>query len=761
MSRVKYIFTALFLLLIPALLEGQDGKEEPFANLPELKDDASFIQGSFANGINYCFAENNTDKGMMNISLVQKMDSSIDEQELMNIAREGFSKVDFVSPSFNGFLSRHGIYPSADGYVSVCKGALHFNIERLSSAMNENVLDSTFISIFELASILSAKGTDSKSQLLMISGDVDSKTMIGRLKLLSLFIPRKNGDVPELEYSWDSTKVSNAYFKVNHHHGISEITVGRKEARPPKQYMKTVLPVISDKLANEFGWLVEKRLVSAFSSRKMAISTEFQHITACDGPYDEEIMLNIVCPSADTATVKTILMDELTRLYTWGLNDEEYACVENSYKYRWMQQAKTYIKDNSELQKTGKAAWLYNGSLANDISKIDFVYRDMSLEVKTRLFNNYMSRLLEKLCTKNPYLPRSLQSVSNSRVQTCIDSHADVPAMKAPKDKDEYMTGGKIWTFANNVNIIHKKMDTKGLAYYSYAVKGSRQDTDIDNFASIDGLPDDIFSNYLASTGIEMKVNLQPADVRLEGCVIEENLEQLIKILVAFSAQKENTGCLGANNYKLLVIVSDYTDEQIKTLASKYVYGLRPGVKWKATMESDDSWDRDLNLRGFLTQEKFFTIDRTVNNEAVADVASYALLGALAKEFDGCDVYPGNWSAFVGTEGKYHLIYGVHSFNSVKDNPYFTINGEKELKFRLSKVLWQLSGKMISKEELEEYKLRAANAHESRSKTPSFIIDLAVNRYVANKDFSRYASRVNLVTAEQIQNFYATATSSN
>lgn len=761
MSRFNYIFTGLFLLFSLAVMHGQNSGGALPEGLPELKDDPAFVRGSFANGINYCFAENKTDKGMLNISLVQKMDSSIDEEELMRIAREGFSKVRFVKPGFSSFLSRHGIYPSKEGYVKVCKGSLHFDIYHLSSAIKEDVLDSTFISIFELASILSAKGVDSKSQLLMISGDMDSKTMLGRLKLLSLFIPKRNGEVPELEYSWDSTKVSNAYFKVNHYHGISEIQVGRKEARPPKQYMKTVLPVISDKLANEFGWLVDNHLVSAFSARGIAASTEFHHITASDGPYDEEILLNIVCPSADTATVKTILIDELTRLYTWGLNEEEYACVENSYKYRWMHKAKSFITDNDVLQNKGKAAWLYNGSLASDLSKIEFVYRDMSMEVKTRLFNNYMSRLLEKLVVKNPYLPKSLQNVSNNRVQACVDSHANVPPLKAPKDKEEYMTGGKMWTFSNNVNVIHKKMATRGLVYFTYAVKGSRQYTDEDNFKSIDGLPEDVFANYLASTGVDLQVDLQPADVCLKGCVIEENLEQLLKILVAFSDQNINTMALGPRNYKILVMVSDYTDEQIKALVSKYVSGLRPGEKWKNAMDTDDDLDRKLDLRGFVTHEKVFTIDRNVNNEAVADVAYHALMGALAQEFDGCDVYPGNWSGFVGTEGVFHLIFGVHSLESVKNNPLFTINGEKELKYRLSRVLWKLSNRTISQEQLDEYKKRAANARESRSKTPEYIIDLAVNRYAGNKDFSRYSSRVNLVTAEQIQNFYATATSSN
>lgn len=732
------------------------------ASLPTLKDDLPVKKGKLANGINWYFASNPSQKGLMNLSLVQKTDHNLSEEELEALAGQYFSMVDVVPGSFQSFLSRNGISPSADGWFSVQRGSVHYNIDNLSSAMPEAVVDSTLLAVLCLASKMNGEGAPSQSQAIFISGDFDQNAMLGKLKLLSLIAHGTPGEVPVADYDSNQSGRSDSGLEVIRGEGLSSIKVVWNEARTPMEYIRTVLPVVSDKLAGEFGHMLTNHLDKVFVQSGIKAWCEFSHTGSLRSPYAESLVLTVNCLSSVTDQVCEMVQTELSRLYTWGVNEVEYSYLEDACKYAWIKKSKNPMVSNEWLQECCKASFLYGAPLTGEAEKVKFAYRPMEATVKTRLFNDYMGKLLDQVASADSTLAKKSVLTSRSVVEQSLDSYVPDIVMKAPKDKDEYITGGVQWNFSNGVNVIFKKMKTDGLTYFCYAAKGGRQYADEDNFKTISGIHQDVFSNYLAAMGIDLDVKLQASDVRLEGNVVDENLEQMLKILVALSSQESNDKVFGPNNYKLLVLVTDRNPEEIRSMASRYVYGLRPGSRWHTAGEVDASRELYRDTRGFVYKEVVFPFDRSVINAVVADVSSYALKAALAMEFDGCGLYGDVYYEFLGYPvGDFRLVYGVRQLPKGSWHQDTGTPGEREINYRLMKVLRSLESGGITPAQLAEYKGRAKNARLSLANTAQYYVQLAADRYLDNKDMSRYPSRVESVTAAQINAFYAAAAASD
>ena len=95
------------------------------------------FEDSISNGVKYYFADNKSAKGLMDIALVQKMDSSLDDAALVDIARRRFASAAFRGLPIETFLSRNGILPGEKGYVEAEPGSIHYHFTGLASSRPE------------------------------------------------------------------------------------------------------------------------------------------------------------------------------------------------------------------------------------------------------------------------------------------------------------------------------------------------------------------------------------------------------------------------------------------------------------------------------------------------------------------------------------------------------------------------------------------------------------------------------------------------
>lgn len=753
----KHIYSALSILLIMPLLCNAQAQ----GDLPVFKQDKIYTHGVLANGMNYYFASNPTHKGSFDFSLVQKVDPNLSDAQLGKMAVDNFYRVKALTSSFRQFLTRNGIGPTEDGYFDVEKGSIRYNFCKLSSAMPELVVDSTLLAVFDLARLYARAGSPTKAQAIVVAGDFDQKEMLTKIKLLSMIAPSVKGTLPEMKFQWDPNATPHSIVTTTDG-ALSAVEAVWNEARTPKEYMNTALPVISDKLAAELGIILKRRLEAVLRLNKVNAWIDYLHTNSAMSVNNDEIRFTINCMTSDAPLVEDIMKRELTRLYTWGADPVEYYYARNIYRYRWIKSCDQPNVKNSTLRHNCISAFLYGASLASEKDKINFVYRDMPLEKQTDLFNNYMKRLLSQTVHEDKKLYRNPYLRSKEEIDAILAGYAPV-ALKTPKEKEEPVTAGTMWTYSNGVNFIHKKMPSKGITHFAYASRGGRDISDDDDILNIEGIEPEAMQAYLAANGIDIHLNYTPYDVRIEGDVMDENLPVLLKYLCAVSAQKAGSELFSDKCFKLLVLASGNEDHTMASTVAKYAGGLRPSGPWAAVKAVKEDRDDIMSMKHFIIWESLFPLDYTGINTATAAIASHALNDAIVNEFHNVPVYFRNWSAYPGIPiGHYRLMFGVCRFEVLTPDTPLENASNAEIRERMTKVIRSLAEKPVSKERLATYKAMEKNAHFSTKGKSGYYIKAALDRYMDNKNFwGRYHILLDGVTPQAIMDFYASAAYSN
>lgn len=748
--------------LFAALCCWSASAQDDTVELPQFKQDKIYKNGKLANGINYFFASNSTQKGLLDIALIQKLDSRISEEELADIATTNFFKVNALTSSFRSFLTRNGIGPAEKGYFAVTKGSICYRFDDLSSAMPESVMDSTLLAIFELARLHAKLDEPTDAQAIVIAGDFDQKVFLSKLKLLSMITPRAEGAVPELEYQWDSLRIPKG-ITTTVDGALAKLETVWLNPRTPEKYMRTALPVVSDKLAGELGCVLRRRLESVFALNKVNCWVEFSHINSSKTAFDEQTRFTVNCMASDAPLVEDIMEREMSRLYTWGIDPVEYSYARDIYRHIWTKRCNSQITSNHTLCGNCVSAFLYDAPLASEQDKINFAYREMPLEQQTELFNNYMKRLLCNNVQENTSLTHIPYLMQREEIAALLDKAAGAYAVKLPKERTDLVTGGLMWTLGTNVNLIHKSMPCKGITYFSFAAKGGRHGMENARISSVDGIEDDVMDSYLRANGIDVSATLTPYEVLLQGSVPDENLGVLLKYLCAVVANPVNNIVFGDNTYKLMVLVSGKSGEEVGKMVAKVAGGLGKGSTWIAGRHVDEPTDNFEQMRGFITFESSFPLDHTGGNKALADVASYALGDALLKKFRDTAVYVRDWSSYpLYPFNHYRLMFGVCRFKTLSALAPLDNLSNEQIQERLRETVLELASTPVSKEMLAKYKGLAKNAQLSLEGTAFYYINSANDRYLSNKNFwARYPQLVDGVSAEAIMKFYDSATTPN
>lgn len=750
------LLSALLLCCANLVSEAQSDR------LPALAADPAVKKSELPNGITCFMVANPASKGDISVNIVRKLSSDTDLpadsylERVQDEARRHFAAVRLGDSTLDRFLARNGMLPSSGRYIHVKPYSLTYTLGTYNSARGEAVLDSLLYAVNLLCLNDGGTPAPSSSQALILSGDFDAKAVSAKLKLLSMISPRVAGKVADPVYEWKGSGGQAIHFEGE---AASKVVVSWNGPRTPREYMNTVLPVISDKLSGELGWVLRSRLYPTFLSEGIHVWIEYDVVNSSQGSGDESVTLSVGCTRPDRVRVAQILSRELDRLYTWGVDEVEYTYARDGYRHRWMARAKDMSPENYVYKNDCISAFLYGTSLSTELEKIRFAYRPMPDSTQTRLFNRYVAGLLEQTSHRDTTLDRSKPLTTREAMESRLDAYAPQYVIKPPKPKSEYLSGGTMWTFGNGVNLVVKKMDTKGICYYSYAARGGRAYADTDYLTTIDGVNSDTFFNYLASQGIEMTPVLNPADVCLRGSVPAENLVKVLKVLSALSAQKENDKVFGPANYKLLVLVTDQDETAVRDLVASYVEALRPGSKWNSGSVQIQDAEDDYVERSYIIKESSIRLDMNATNFAAVDMACFAVCDALIREFEDDAVKVLVDGSFVGfPSDQYRLVIGVKPISEAYRSASVMATDASLVPRRLKSLLEDLSSRTFTKAELDMYRKMAVNRYQSYRNTPAFYLDMVNDRYLNNKDIlSKYQAGAAQVTSADLQKIYATA----
>lgn len=719
----------------------------PDAGMPAIPDDPSVVISTLPCGMHFYYVPGTSPKNMISMALVQIPDSTMRQDSSEKLARESMREAAFHELPLEKFLSSNGILPRKSGYFSTGTDIV-YRLDSISLSRGETVLDSTLYAVFKIAGRSALNGIPPSSQALVVAGDIQYGLLNDKVQLLSMECPAIKGENHRKVYSWKDPEPGTWEMSVESEN-VSKIVAEWRDKRIPQQYMNTVLPAISGKLSQEFGWVLKNRLYSEFRSRGIFVWMDYRFVSSADSSGDEVSSLTVYCARSQTDNVKDIIGRELDRLFTYGVGEEEYCYCRDANRYSALRQETDMTESADREIRKCISHFLYGASLATGKELMKFEYREMPDSTQTRLFNNYLRKRLSVGSRADSSLSGVPVLVSRDSVRKALARYIPASSAKLPKDIDEYFSAGRKWSFPSGPIAIHKKTVSGGLVHYCYAVKGGSKWADSDYLNCIDGISAQALSLFLSAIGAKMNVKITPACVYFTGSVPGENFDTMVNVIAAISRQKENEAVFSSDRYKLFVTAGPVTYAQVKTTMAKYAGALGPGtdiahgvdISDIADFKYDDGAAVHVPAHALSTG---FPLDLSARNYALSRMARLILRDKVGTILSGSGCTA---RISCGFESYPLERYHIHIIPSDKSHA-----GE------LKSALAALSRETLDSSELEKYADLAKDEFCVFKSTPQFYINGVVKRYVDFKDlYSGFEAQTDKISAADLNAFFTAA----
>ena len=531
----------------------------PAQNLPALQKDASITKGELANGISYYLVTNSTMKGVADFALVRKgmTDTLAARSELSSL------------PHFNKtipyeFLSRKGIGCRPEGYVSYADDATLYRFDNVPM-FDVAAADTTLLMLFDIIA------TQPRPHAVIVSGDIKPAEVIEKMKVFSLMVPSRTTTYEAPGYSWVPSDGIKWSFTPS---AKSSVEVDFRSPRTPAGQMNTIQPFISAMFSSELADVVKSRLTESLISRRIPVTDMSVNYTgSSDSAGDEHFVIRLEMPEEQLIPATMALSSTIAEIGSKGIGKDEYHTVRGAAL-----QAFSKAGSNGDMVRMCISNYLFGSDLATLPSKAKyFSSRNMTIEAEAGLFNNYASALLgdtdnasvswtgneddydewiyEMMFKATWNGVAMLEKPTYKWRVTARDTSdfgSDWGKTKLKNVSTEPVSGGEMWTFANGMRVIYKKMASGGRFSYSMMIKGgfsssknnlSRGEgaffSDMMGLHGIAGLAPGDFERVLNANGVEMKTRVSASDLRVYGSAPSPLYSLVFKSLISVANDRK------------------------------------------------------------------------------------------------------------------------------------------------------------------------------------------------------------------------------
>ena len=574
-SRMKRRAAVLLLLLLFPIIV-------PAADLPKLAKSPKIHTGALENGVNYYVVTNNTQKGKVDIALVQKvgtgMESIKEAGSSVVIARGSLTDVShFTDQSPLEFMASNGLWPGKDGYVEVKDDATIYRFNEIDLPFKTSAIDSTLLLIFDIIGRDNGRMAElyaPQNQAIVISGDIDASVVLGKMFMLSMLVGKQKAYGTDSFYSWRAKQRASINVEGAPSPMTAAVTADYSSPRTPLEDMETVQPLVSAKYASELGIILRKRLKKALRDNGIPMaSVDFQYIPGSKTSGDEHYRISVTTGKNSLQKATEVLAVTLADLDSEGVTPEEYMDTVNENNMEMVVNNKGDALPNSAYLDQCISAFLYGSSLASRSDEIKFFTgRNLPYDEGTKLFNNFVSALFDR--TKNLTLDvYSDDSGSEDLLKTFdrtwtqrtfraseayLVDNSDTTRLKKPVakvkisiDTPEPLSGGRVWTFSNGIKVVYKKVNTPNIFHYMWLLKGGYSGvtglrtgegayiSDMLWQENVAGISSNRFRDMLTANGITMNAKVTVSDFRISGYAPSARLNLVMKSLLALANERE------------------------------------------------------------------------------------------------------------------------------------------------------------------------------------------------------------------------------
>lgn len=553
----------------------------PAQDLPVLPADPALKSGVLKNGMSYYIVANPTTEGMADFALIQKTGRNtaddVDPDKVVKTAQDALACLPrCLSSSPQAFMTSKGVTPGGSGFVDVTEDATIFHFEDVILT-SETVLDSTLLVLLDIVDRVSTSDDDfirkwyaPSDQAVVIAGDVDPVSLESKLRYMSMMTPAKESE-PRPDYVWEEQETAVYETGPGIPGGLVSVTATWRMARPSWEYMNTVQPMISEMFISELGMIAREKILEDLGRQGIPVAdVSCSYLPGYKTSDDEKFAVK-VCVKADhfmeaVSSISRVMSDiDAGMTSSEDLARIKRICIDAAHD-----ETDNPITDNSELVDKCASAFLYNGSLATFKTKVDFLSsRKLADTTELRLFNGISSAILDK---ERNLTVSYTADFAGDFVKTVFDYVWDeepVPSEKStygvedikvslPEDKvkikttkQDPMSSGTVWTFANGFSVVYKKMPTEGRLHYVLAQNDgfcSIKDlaageggyvADYLLMGKISGMPGRDFVKLLNSEGITIDSHVGLSAMMVSGVAPKQKADLLMKALLAVMYQRE------------------------------------------------------------------------------------------------------------------------------------------------------------------------------------------------------------------------------
>ncbi len=542
----------------------------PAQEIPVLPGDPAVLNGVTPNGMAYYIVANPAEKGKADFALVRKVGKLTSHgqpsMDAVSAAREALVSLRRVNPSTAAeFMSRHEAVPEKDGFVKVTDDATVFRFPGVRLTGGANVADSALLVLMDIAD---RPGNSPADQAVVVSGDVDPKSLASKLVSMSYMVPAAK---PAARKEYRSEDRENAVFMrtLPAKPGLSEICATWTSKRVPREYMNTVQPEIFEMSLNTLGAAAVMRIRKTLRSAGIPVAdVSYSHICSSSYPYDDSFSVNVTVGENDAAGALEAVAEAMASIDAAGVGTDEYLVSESAYVLELAENVSKPVKSNSEYVDRCVNAFLYNSSLASPKERFAFHNsRNLPDTMRVRLFNDIAKALLDG--ARNLTVRSTLDTSSaRSAFDSVWTAYSAVPKsfaisadtlglpgagvkVKLKSSKKEPVSGGSIWTFSNGFKVIYRKMSSDRM-HYALALNGGYADqdaldsgegaflADYPGLCRIGGMRADEFMDGLMKDGVTMEVDVNMSNTIVSGSLPEGRMQLLLRSLLAVANEMES-----------------------------------------------------------------------------------------------------------------------------------------------------------------------------------------------------------------------------
>ena len=552
-SRHIYCIITLILLAFCSVAGAQD--------LPEMPADPSVKSGSLPNGTHYYIMANSETKGMADFALVQK-DADMAESVLKDLPVLGVSPLKFFSD--NGAVPHNGRFLQRENDAAL------FRFAEVMLSAKPSMLDSTLLVLMGMVDASKDVCAPSRNAV-VVSGDVNPESVVEKLKMLSYMIPvraARNEDA----YTWEESETT---FAISPSEGsTSSISVSWKLPRTPERFIGTIQPAVHRKLMYELGIIAEDRVARAFAQKGIPFAkVSHRHVPSSETDSDEKFSIIAVVSEKHLEKAVSTMADALSSIKEKGVSVNERNRAEADFGHSLFVRTRRPIRSDALNVELCINAFLNKAKPVTDASLYGFhTSKDVNDTTETLALDMLADAFMKIDRNVEVHVKTASKMSSESLKDSFISawntsSEMDAVELMHPSDtllnlsvgkkvpvlliRKEHMSGGWLWTFANGIRVVYKRMETGGCLYWAMglsegygAIKNLKEGegafaADMFTLSRIAGTPWEDYMAFLKTKEIHMDAAVGLSNTIIRGTAPSYELPMVMRALRAVANERE------------------------------------------------------------------------------------------------------------------------------------------------------------------------------------------------------------------------------